>query len=114
MPRGEDYLGDPRRTTVNRNVEDEAAAGAAARPRCSQTTLRGMYLFADHGVDTTGNTFAGAGYEVYDGNGNIEGVSSANFSGEITRNEHYSGTYTVNADCTGTSTESPRVYRRLG
>jgi len=104
MPRGKDYLGDPRRTTVNRNVEDEAAAGAGARPRCSQTTLRGMYLFADHGVDTTGNTFAGAGYEVYDGNGNLEGVSSANFNGEITPNEHYSGTYTVNADCTGTST----------
>ena len=89
---------------MNRNVEGEAAAGAAARPRCSQTTLRGTYLFADHGVDTTGTTFAGAGYEVFDGNGNIEGVFSANSNGEITRNETLSGTYTVNADCTGTST----------
>jgi len=103
MSRGK-TIGDTRRTRVNRNVEGEAAAGAAARPRCSQTTLRGTYLFADHGVDTTGTTFAGAGYEVFDGNGNIEGVFSANSNGEITRNETLSGTYSVKADCTSTVT----------
>ena len=107
MPRGKDYLGDPRRTRVNRDVEDEAAAGAAARPRCSQTTLRGTYLVAFDGVDISGNAqvpFAAAELEVYDGNGNIEGLGSYNSNGTITSKEPFSGTYTVNADCTGTTT----------
>jgi len=50
--------------------------------RRSEATLHGTYLFADHGVDTTGKTFAGVGYEVFDGNGNIEGGFSANFNGK--------------------------------
>jgi hypothetical protein len=41
---------------------------------------------------------------VYDGNGKVTGVQSANFNGEVTRNERFSGTYTVKADCTGTVT----------
>ena len=96
---------------MNRNVEDEAAAGAAVRAEatasatCDVGTLRGTYLFADNGVYApTGKPFAGAGYEYYDGNGNIKGVFSSNFDGEVTRMEKFSGTYTVNADCTGRST----------
>jgi hypothetical protein len=96
---------DTRRTRVNRDVEDEAAGGAAARATCDVGTLRGTYLFADHGVDsTTGKPFAGAGYEYFDGNGNIEGVFSSNFDGVITKRESFEGTYEVNADCTGRST----------
>jgi hypothetical protein len=72
--------------------------------RRSEATLHGTYLFADHGVDTTGKTFAGVGYEVFDGNGNIEGGFSATFNGKITRNEPLSGTYSVKANCTGTVT----------
>jgi hypothetical protein len=72
--------------------------------RRSENTLRGSYLFADHEVDTTGKTFAGVGYEVFAGNGNIEGVFSANFNGRITRKEPLSGTYSVKANCTGTFT----------
>ena len=90
---------------MNQNVEDEAAARAAARTTCGVGTLRGTYLFADHGVDTTtGKTFAGAGYEYFDGNGNIEGVFSSNFDGVITKRDSSKGTYVVNADCTGRST----------
>jgi hypothetical protein len=93
---------------MNRNTEDEAAAGAAARERCSEATLRGTYLVAYAGVDISGNDqvpFAGAGYEVFDGNGNVNTVFSANFNGTvISPPQSLSGTYTVNADCTGTST----------
>jgi hypothetical protein len=32
----------------------------------------------------------------------VKGVSSGNFKGEVFRNEPFSGTYTVKADCTGT------------
>jgi hypothetical protein len=91
---------------MNRNAEDEAA-GAAARAKCSESTLHGTYLFAYDGVDITGTNqfpFAGAGYEVFDGNGNVNNRFSANFNGAVTSNESLSGTYTVNADCTGPST----------
>jgi hypothetical protein len=99
-------IGDTRRTRVNRNVEDEAATGAAARERCDLGTLHGTYLFAHDGVFLKGKDqvpFAAAGYEVFDGNGNVKNVSSTNFGGEITHNESISGTYTVKADCTGTT-----------
>src|SRR5215207_11235708 len=100
-------IGDTRRTRVDPTIEDEAAAraGAAARATCDVGTLHGTYLFADNGVFApTGQHFAGAGYEYYDGNGNIHGVFSSNFDGHVTRNEHYSATYEVNTDCTGRST----------
>jgi hypothetical protein len=43
---------------VNRNVEDEAAPGAAARERCDLGTLRGTYMGANAGVVTGGLTRA--------------------------------------------------------
>jgi hypothetical protein len=84
-------------------AKDEAAAGA----KCSEATLHGTYLDAYDGFDITGNEqvpFAAAEYQVYDGNGNVNGVFSANFNGDITRKEPFSGTYTVKADCTATVT----------
>jgi hypothetical protein len=97
-------IGDTRRSRVNQNVGDEAAAGAPARARCVLDTLRGTYLFYDQGVDETGNTFAGAGYEYFDGNGNIYGVFSHHDHGaSSTHYQPYTATYTVNADCTGHS-----------
>ena len=79
----------------------------AAEAKCSEATLHGTYLFANDGVEIRGNNqipFAVAGREVRDGKGNIKGVASGNFNGEVFRNEPFSGTYTVNADCTGTNT----------
>ena len=78
-----------------------------ARAKCSVATLKGMYLFGDHGFQITGQNqvpFAVAGYDVYDGNGQVNSVLSVNLNGEITQNVRSSGTYTVNADCTGTLT----------
>ena len=75
--------------------------------KCSEATLDGTYLFANDGVELKGNDqrpFALAGNDVYDGNGKVKSVFSANENGKITRNESISGTYTVKADCTGTAT----------
>jgi hypothetical protein len=100
-------ISDTRRTRVNVNAEDEAA-GAAARERCSEDTLHGTYLTAYDGVGTAEpemGPFAAAELEWYDGEGNIRGIGSSNLNGEVTSPpEQFSGTYTVNADCTGTST----------
>ena len=87
--------------------DDEAAAGAAARVTCDVGTLRGTYLGANDGTVTGGadkGPFAAAEFQWFDGNGNIEGVFSANYSRNITSKATFSGTYTVNADCTGTAT----------
>ena len=84
-------------------AEDENASGA----KCSEATLHGTYLFADEGFVIKDNEkvpFASSGYEVYDGNGHTKGVSTTNVNGKVTSKETFSGTYTVKADCTGSST----------
>jgi hypothetical protein len=80
---------------------------ATSRAKCSEATLKGMYLFAQNGVEIKDNDqlpASYAGYEVFDGNGKVNQVFSANLNGKVTRNETISGTYTVDADCTGTAT----------
>jgi hypothetical protein len=81
----------------------EKAAGA----KCSKATLKGTYLFAQNGVEIKGNEqrpFALAGYDVFDGNGEVKGVASGNSNGKVFRKEPLTGTYTVKANCTGTVT----------
>jgi hypothetical protein len=77
------------------------------RTTCSVATLRGTYLFAIEGITVSGSQhlpFAGAGYEVYDGRGNVLVRVSLSQNGQITRNAQLPGTYTVDSDCTATST----------
>jgi hypothetical protein len=86
--------------TALANGKDNNAAGT----KCSEATLDGRYLFSFDGYEINGDKkvpFAQAGYEVYDGNGNVKGVYSGNFGGEVIRNQPISGTYTVKANCTG-------------
>jgi hypothetical protein len=78
--------------------------------KCSEATLNGTYLFAADGVAIKGNEqlpFSYAGYEVFDGNGKVNQVITLNFNGKkVIRKETISGTYSVEADCTGTATYS--------
>ena len=80
---------------------------ASSRAKCSKATLKGTYLFAQNGVEIKGDDqrpFALAGYDVFDGNGSVKGVDSGNFNGEVFRNDRFTGTYTVKANCTGALT----------
>src|SRR5215218_1670970 len=80
---------------------------ASSRAKCSEATLEGTYLFAQNGVEIKGDEqrpFAIAGYDVFDGQGEVKGVDSGNFNGEVFHNDRFSGTYTVKANCTGTVT----------
>ena len=88
-------------------ANDENAAVA----KCSKATLHGTYLIHQNGVivkqtkaTPAQGPFASAGYEVYDGHGHIKSVGSFNFNGNAFSNAHESGTYTVKANCTGTTT----------
>src|SRR5215212_2374873 len=72
-------------------ADEENAAGA----KCSKATLHGTYLLAWDGVDVTGNKqvpFAGAGYDVFDGNGKIHSVVSFTSNGHVVRKLQESGT----------------------
>jgi hypothetical protein len=81
---------------------------ASSRAKCSNATLKGTYLFAENGVEIKGNgdqrPFAIAGYDVFDGQGEVKGVDSGNINGEVFRKDPFTGTYTVKANCTGTVT----------
>ena len=63
-----------------------------ARAKCSEATLHGTYPFAL------------AGFDVFDGNGEVKGVASGNSNGEGFRKEPFTGTYSVKGNCTGTVT----------
>jgi hypothetical protein len=93
---------------IGRGFADEEKAAVA---KCSKATLHGTYLVPQNGVivkqkkaGPPRGPFASAGYEVYDGNGHIKSVGTFNFNGDVLRNGHFSGTYTVKANCTGTTT----------
>jgi hypothetical protein len=76
------------------------------KAQCSLSTLKGTYLFAADGVQIVGSdqlAFAVAGLDVYDGKGNLEGAVTLSVNGTILR-QSTAGTYTINSDCTGTST----------
>ena len=86
---------------MTQNVEHEDAVGP-----CSNATLEGRFLFAEAGFEPKGDKlvpFAMTGY-VDNVNGTADGVATYIANGEITPPESFSGTYSVNADCTGTST----------
>ena len=87
-------------------AEAENAAGA----KCSKATLHGTYLFAQDGVVISGKNqgpFAIAGKDMYNGNGKVKAVVSANFNGDVVRQAVFTGRYTVKANCTGTVTYGP-------
>ena len=87
---------------MNRNTEDENAMAP-----CSNATLEGRFLFTEAGFEPNEGKlvpFAITGYQD-NANGAAEGVATYIVNGEINPPEPYSGTYSVNADCTGTATE---------
>ena len=73
---------------------------------CSVRTLKGTYLFTCHGVQGKKQTdFAAAGKETFHGDGTLDGVITLTDKDNVQRHHSYTGTYTVNPDCTGTVTE---------
>jgi hypothetical protein len=71
--------------------------------------LHGAYIYAQDGFTISGATasqrtpFAQAGREIFKGDGTMSGIATANFNGAVVR-VTYTGTYSVDADCTGSVT----------
>jgi hypothetical protein len=86
-----------------------------AAAACSAGILNGnSYGYATHGlVASVGNgfprvggfvPFANAGQISFGADGSISGVDNANFGGVVIPGRPVAGTYSVNSDCTGTTT----------
>ena len=74
---------------------------------CSNSTLKGTFADKDTGFLTAppamAGPFAGVNLETFDGHGTLTGTGIVSLNGNIFQ-ATYRGTYTVNADCTGTYT----------
>jgi len=84
----------------------QAAASEQGSYRCSNRTLNGSYGFLLDGTDLgTGFPFRGVVMQTYDGKGGITQVDHVIFNGMIPPVEWApgTGTYSVNADCTGSA-----------
>lgn len=79
----------------------------AADPACDATTWNGAYGYTLSGFvyDSQGFMYmlGAVGRLVADGNGNVSGADSFSFDGTLVKRE-FTGTYTLNADCTGSLT----------
>ena len=74
---------------------------------CSLRTLKGTYVYHCSGVHLVNGQqvyFAFAGQDHFSGDGKLSGVFSFSENGVISPHVSYTGTYTVNPDCTGTYT----------
>jgi hypothetical protein len=81
---------------------------ALAEGGCNNHSLSGAYGFAIEGqaFDATGQEvaeFADAGRIVFDGRGNLTGTDTEGLNGLINKGLTFSGTYSVQGDCTGTA-----------
>ena len=84
-----------------------------AQTGCDATSLNGIfgYNFTGFYFDNIGNTqfFSGSGHFQADGQGNLTGTESDSFSGQIIKADPYTGTYTVNSDCSGSFTTTSKA-----
>jgi hypothetical protein len=84
---------------------------ARAQSGCSVATLSGNYGFNNPGFIAPGHSnkgaevpFAAVGVITLDGAGNTSGTYTLAVKGGISSGNTFSGTYTVNSDCTGSTT----------
>jgi hypothetical protein len=87
---------------------------AARKPAtCSNATLTGSYGFSFNGFDRASSNsmtyvpFAGAGVATFDGVGSVTAEFSVSTNGSIGSDPDYTGTYTVNANCSGEIIATP-------
>ena len=84
---------------VGASVVSMLSVNAAVASECSVASLSGHYTYWLQGADEAGKPYAEVGQETYDGAENVKSKVSASGSGAV---EEDTGTYTVNADCSGT------------
>ena len=89
--------------------DEDANAPSESAETCSDASLHGTYGFRFRGAilkpdGTHAFEFAGVGDETFDGNGHITSGHLFEVFGGQPASPTFTGTYSVNADCTGTKT----------
>jgi hypothetical protein len=79
------------------------ALGLAAWGQCSNANVTGKYGFEINGFTKNAQPISVAGYLKADGKGTFKGTESASIGGTIFTNVPITGTYSINADCTGSA-----------
>jgi len=76
-----------------------------AQTGCTVASLKGAYALSVSGLfydaDGIQGVYASGGLATADGNGGITGADTVNLDGTPTRARQFSGTYTINSNCTG-------------
>ena len=83
-----------------------ASINTLVQAQCSTETLKGQRVFTGRGFIEPGDPGvqrAHSGVLVFDGAGNVSGKQSSSRAGKI-GHEKLQGTYTLDADCSGTMT----------
>jgi len=82
-------------------VAASVPGAAASGPHCSSKTAIGSWGFTSTGSIPVIGPVAAVGIFTADGSGNLSGSQTRSLAGAIA-DETFTGTYTVNSDCTGT------------
>ena len=82
-------------------VAASVRGAAASGPHCSNKTAVGSWGFTSTGSIPVIGLVAAVGIFTADGAGNLSGSQTRSLAGAIA-DETFTGTYTVNSDCTGT------------
>jgi hypothetical protein len=77
------------------------ASPAQAKPVCSLASVQGSYGYTVNGANIGGGPLAAVGLVSSDGAGILSATETDSINGTIVRRT-ITGTYTVNANCTGT------------
>ena len=91
--------------------DEDANAASDSADTCSNASLHGIYGFSFQGAilkpdGTHAAEFAGVGDETFDGQGQITSGHLNQVFGGQPSTPTFTGTYSVDADCTGTKTIS--------
>ncbi len=79
------------------------ALSLAAWGSCSNANIKGNYGYGGTDTDTSGNLQASIGHITANGQGTFTGTQTQSVEGTVSTSS-VTGTYTVNADCTGSGT----------
>ena len=85
---------------------------ARAQETCSNTTLKGSYIFSTDGIlepSQPGIRRIHAGILTFDGTGKFSGQQSSSRGGEAAR-EKLEGSYEIASDCSGTLTQGSILH----
>lgn len=77
------------------------SAAAATAPHCSMKTGAGRWGFTTRGTIPSVGDVAAVGTFTADVSGNLSGRQTRSIAGDVAE-ETFTGTFTVNSDCTGT------------